>query len=271
MNAARHRHAAALALAIALCARQANADPPPDEERGLLLPQVVEQPAPAPPTPRHTGIIATLKALPHDFYHLGSLENTMWVAIGSGAALAAHPFDDNVNRHFQGAGAADAWFGPGKYIGETATLAASSLTVYAVGRLADEPKVSHIGMDLIRALVVDEALTQTLKHAVGRERPDGSDNHSFPSGHSSATFAVATVLERHLNWKLIVPAYLFSSYIGVSRLHENKHFLSDVAFGAAVGIISGRTVTRPGSDHYAIMVVPARGGVALLVTLRNPA
>jgi len=140
-----------------------------------------------------------------------------------------------------------------------------SLTVYATGRLKDQPKVSHIGMDLLRALILDEAMTQTLKYAVQRERPDGSDSHSFPSGHSSATFAVATVLERHVNWRLSVPAYLFASYVAMSRLHENKHYASDVAFGAAVGIIAGRTVTEPRTDKYAVVILPTRGGVVVQV------
>lgn len=225
--------------------------------------QVIEPPAPPPPTPQHTGIKATLKAIPHDFKHLGSRENLLWLGVGTAAALAIHPFDDNINHHFAGVGAADTFFKPGKYIGETATLAGASLAIYATGRLRDTPKVSHIGMDLIRALVVDEAMTQTLKYSVRRERPDGSDRHSFPSGHSSATFAVATVLERHLHWRMSVPAYLFASYVAMSRLHENKHFASDVAFGAAVGIIAGRTVTQPGSDKYAFAVAPIHGGIGV--------
>jgi len=70
-------------------------------------------------------------------------------------------------------------------------------TVNAVGRLKDQPKVSHVGMDLIRSLAVAEALTQGLKYTTRRERPDGSGRNSFPSGHSADTFAFATALERH--------------------------------------------------------------------------
>jgi hypothetical protein len=62
-----------------------------------------------------------------------------------------------------------------------------------------------------------------------------------------------------------VPAYAFSSYVAASRLRENRHFLSDVVFGAAVGIIAGRTVTRHGREYYAdVTFVP--GGVALMFT-----
>src|SRR4051812_36964388 len=64
--------------------------------------QVVQQPAGPPPTPRHTGIHAMLRALVSDVKHLPSRENLMWVGIGSGLALAAHPFDDNLNRALVG-------------------------------------------------------------------------------------------------------------------------------------------------------------------------
>src|SRR6266850_8267742 len=64
----------------------------------LLGRQVVGQPAGPPPTPRHTGIKAMLKGLVTDVKNLPSRENLFWVGVGSGLALAAHPFDDNVNR-----------------------------------------------------------------------------------------------------------------------------------------------------------------------------
>ena len=62
---------------------------------------------------------------------------------------------------------------------------------------------------------------------------------------------------------------MLASYVAVSRLHENRHFLSDVVFGAAVGIISGRTATRHKRDDYSVLMVPMRGGGALMV-VRNP-
>ena len=86
---------------------------------------------------------------------------------------------------------------------------------------------------------------------------------SFPSGHAADTFALATALERHLGWRGALPAYIFSSYVAASRLRENLHFLSDVVFGATVGTIAGRTVTRHGKEYYAdVQFVP--GGAALM-------
>jgi membrane-associated phospholipid phosphatase len=136
-------------------------------------------------------------------------------------------------------------------------------TVYIVGRAGDKPRVSHTGMDLIRALLVSEAMVETLKYTTRRERPDGSGKNSFPSGHAADTFAFATALERHLNWKLVVPAYAFSSYVAMSRLPANRHWLSDVVFGSTVGIISGRTVTGHELNKYHVQLVPIPGGVAV--------
>jgi len=102
---------------------------------------------------------------------------------------------------------------------------------------------------------------------VRRERPDGSNNLSFPSGHSSVTFATATVIERHLGWRKAIAAYAIASYVAMSRIHDDQHYLSDVIFGAAVGSIAGRTVVHHAADYWAMtpVAVPG-GGVALMVT-----
>jgi membrane-associated phospholipid phosphatase len=143
------------------------------------------------------------------------------------------------------------------------TLLPAAVTVYAVGRAKDEPKVAHIGMDLVRSLAVSEGIVNALKYTTRRERPDGSNRNSFPSGHASDTFAVATVLERHFGWKWAVPAYAFSSYVAMSRLPDDKHWLSDVVFGSSVGIIAGRTVTRHGRE-FPVVVTRVPGGAAIL-------
>jgi membrane-associated phospholipid phosphatase len=224
-----------------------------------------QQPAPAPPTPRHTGIKTMAEHLVTNFKYLPSMENLYWAGAGGGLALIAHPFDDNVNKALVGNTAAENFFKPGEVLGELYTLLPTASVVYAVGRIKDQPKVSHVGMDLIEALAMSEALVQTLKYTTRRERPDGSGKTSFPSGHAADTFAFATALERHLNWRYSVPAYIFSSYVAISRLPANRHWLSDTVFGASVGIIAGRTVTSNESQRpypVAINVIP--GGVAVM-------
>jgi len=123
--------------------------------------------------------------------------------------------------------------------------------------------MSHIGSDLIQSLLLAEAMTQALKFSTHRERPDLSDNRSFPSGHAADTLAFATALERHFNWKYWAPAYAFATYVAMSRLHDNRHYASDVVFGSAIGVIAGRTVTRLGHKQFPVAVAPVPGGVML--------
>ena len=230
--------------------------------------QVVRQPAGPPPTPQHTGIKAMIKGLGTDFTHLPSKENLFWVSVGGGLALAVHPADQSVNEAMVNSDFAHDFFKFGSYLGELYTLLPAAATVYAVGRVKDEPKVSHMGMDLLRSLAVSEALVNALKYSTQRERPDGSGKTSFPSGHASDTFAFATALERHLGWKGAVPAYIFSSYVAISRLPDNRHWLSDVVFGSSVGIIAGRTVTRHGRE-FPVTVTAVPGGAAILYVRRG--
>ena len=230
--------------------------------------QVVTQPAGPPPTPRHTGIKALVKDLGNDIKHIPSKENLFWVGVGGGLALAAHPFDDDVNQSLTNSDFAKSFFRPGEVIGELPTLLTMAVTTYAVGRIGDKPKVSHLGMDLIQALAISEMMVQTLKYTTRRERPDGSGKNSFPSGHAADTFAFATALERHLGWRGAVPAYIFSSYVAISRLPANRHWLSDAVFGSAVGIIAGRTVTRHGRE-FPVTVAAVPGGAEIVYVRRS--
>src|SRR5437764_15236506 len=203
---------------------------------------VIQQPAGPPPTPRHTGIKAMVKGLIVDFKYLPSRENLLWTGIGGGLALAVHPVDDNVNRGLVGSDVADKVFKPGEILGELGTLLGSASVVYAVGRLKDEPRVSHVGMDLIQSLAMSEVLTQTLKYTTRRERPDHSGRNSFPSGHAADTFAFATALERHLGWRYAVPAYTSASNVAISRLRANRHWFIDPAYGGEAECMAGGTV-----------------------------
>ena len=243
---------------------------PPDSGSGAFLlrsldaAEAFQQPAGPAPTPRHTGVRALFKDLGSDFKRLPSKENLMWVGIGGGLALAAHPFDDNVNEYMVGNTTAEKFFKPGAVIGQLGSLLGTSLVIYAVGRIGDKPKVSHVGMDLIQALMVTEIMVQPLKYATRRERPDLSGKTSFPSGHAADTFAFATALERHLGWRYAAPAYAIASYVAISRVPANRHWLSDAVFGSAVGVIAGRTVTANESLKFPATVALIPGGVEVM-------
>jgi membrane-associated phospholipid phosphatase len=196
-----------------------------------------------------------------------------WLAGGSALALAVHPEDDSLNQHLRGSSGAETFFKAGKYVGSFPFLLGAAAGTYLIGQSRDQGRVKHLGMDLIEATLLSEGITQGIKYLVRRERPlreDGtrSSGYAFPSGHASATFAAATVLQQHLGWKAAVPTYAVASYVAISRLHDERHFASDVAFGAAEGIIVGRSVTWHGRNYYASpMLLPK--GAGIMVSL-NP-
>jgi membrane-associated phospholipid phosphatase len=209
-----------------------------------------------------------------DIKHIPRKNSIYWLATETALALAIHPADDDINRRLSGSDFADALFVPGKYIGSFPVMFGASLTTYLAGRHRHVGWVQHLGMDMIEATLLSEGITQGIKVAVRRDRPlraDGTraNGFSFPSGHASVTFAVATVFQQHIGWKAAVPTYLVASYVAMSRLHDERHFASDVVAGATEGIIVGRSVTWHGRNYYASpMLLPHGAGV--MVAMRQP-
>ena len=246
-------------------AQQNRSAPELANESSIPLPS---QPAGPPPTPVHTGLKELVKGIGRDFLLLPSRENLFWAIGGGAGALAAHQADDFVQQHLADNPEAEAFFKPGRVIGVVIPVGGSVIT-YAWGRLRDQPRVSHVGSDLIQSQVMAQVLTLSLKYTTQRERPDQSSSDSFPSGHAASTFAFATALERHLGWRYAVPAFAAASYVAASRLPANRHWFSDVAFGATVGIIAGRTVTSREAQPYPVSVTSVPGGAVVLVAPRR--
>jgi hypothetical protein len=121
--------------------------------------------------------------------------------------------------------------------------------------MADRPKLAIAGADVMRAQLLSQAYVQALKFTVRRERHNGSNQVSFPSGHSASAFATAGVLQRHYGWKVGIPATILAGYVAAARVHDNYHYLSDVVFGAAMGVAGERTITLRGG-RYRISVEP---------------
>ncbi len=189
------------------------------------------------------------------------------ILMGAGAAAAiVHPFDARMTRRLSAAPAFEHVFDGGQIVGGTLVQVGGSIATFAIGRSLGKPRVTAIGADLVRAQLVNAVFTQGLKLAVNRARPDG-DPFSFPSGHSSGTFASATVLQRHLGWKVGVPAYAVAAYVAGSRLQEQRHYASDVILGAGIGIVAGRAVTvGRGQQRFAVAPAPVPGGAVITFT-----
>jgi hypothetical protein len=199
-----------------------------------------------------------------DFRNLPSRDTATWLAIGAVVASMGHIADGSTSGAMSGARGMDKLFSPGETMGGARMQLAGALAAYTIGRSTANARVTALGADLVRANIMAQALTAGIKLSVRRTRPDGTQ-YSFPSGHTSVSFAAATVVQRHFGWKAGVPAYAAATYVAASRIQDKRHYLSDVAFGAAVGIVAGRTVTIGHGDHrFAVQpMVPQSGGIGV--------
>jgi membrane-associated phospholipid phosphatase len=104
-------------------------------------------------------------------------------------------------------------------------------------------KARNTVFDQTKYLFISELFTAAIVHflkpVANVTRPDGTE-HSFPSGHTSQSFASATVLYREFNetsMALACSGYVFSSATGILRITNNHHWLPDVLAGAGIGMV----------------------------------
>lgn len=105
-----------------------------------------------------------------------------------------------------------------------------------------------------QALATNVATTYTLKTLVDKERPDGSDNDSFPSGHTALAFGGASFIHRRYGLEYSIPAYVGATFVGYSRIHADRHDATDVLAGAAIGGLTSFYVTP--YEHGGLSVAP---------------
>jgi len=89
------------------------------------------------------------------------------------------------------------------------------------------------------------AATYALKATISKTRPNGADDESFPSGHTSVAFQGAAFIHKRYGLKYAVPAYLGASFVAWSRVESDNHYTVDVLAGAAIGIASSLIFTKP--------------------------
>lgn len=191
------------------------------------------------------------------------------LTLGAAGALGAHAADSSVIESFH-SHSLDRLLKPGATIGGMPFEIGASMALSALGAATHHPCLASLGSELLQAQLVGAAWTIGLKQVVRRDRPAGT-GFSFPSGHTATAFASATVLQRRFGWKAGIPAYGVATYVAASRVEMQRHYLSDVAFGAALGIVAGRTV---GIGHrHALMVTPLAvnrgGGVGFSLIPKN--
>lgn len=150
------------------------------------------------------------------------------------------------------------------------------------GYVARNWDLRETGREVLEAGLLSHLLDKwVLKRAFGRERPfesdgetrfhPGSSHDSFPSGHATQAFSLASVVAmRAKGWVVPTIAYTAATLVAFDRVNDRVHFASDVAAGAVLGTAIGRFIVarhraaqaptqKPATD---IQIVPIRGGLA---------
>lgn len=145
----------------------------------------------------------------------------------------------------------------GDWVGQGWRLVFLSLFLLAIAWAFEKPSIKSVAIQTLIAHGIAALLANVLKHLIGRPRPkfvhsgdwemsfslvSGLD--SFPSGHSTASFAVATVLAKR--FPVVSPLCLgIALFVGISRVLRGSHFPTDVMGGAIIGILSGLVAAAP--------------------------
>jgi membrane-associated phospholipid phosphatase len=138
-----------------------------------------------------------------------------------------------------------------RHFGQPEAYLTVTLGMLATGMISGHPGITRSGGRLALALALAGATTEAGKVAFGRPRPEQSldaDGYtpfsgqvSMPSGHTAAAFALATSLADDIhNPVASVGLYGLSTAVGWSRINDNRHWFTDVAAGALVGITSAK-------------------------------
>ncbi|MGE8533282.1 MAG: phosphatase PAP2 family protein [Chryseobacterium sp.] len=120
---------------------------------------------------------------------------------------------------------------------------APAVLVYGLNAAGVEGKHNFRDRSMIygTSMLITSAITLPLKHIVKEERPDQSNNLSFPSGHTAIAFASAQFMFREYkdtNFLLGISGYSLAVFTGVYRMLNDKHWFGDVVGGAGFGILS---------------------------------
>ncbi len=231
------------------------------------------EPSPAPDTPAHGGKPSirddkrrTMKGywnnLAYNFLGVMTPGNYEPLLVTAALTAPAFMWDEEGKKYFA-AHPHENWADIGQTLGGTVAVAGLTIGAFSASRIRGGDRFRATTYDISQAIIVTQVWTQALKFTVTRERPDESNNLSFPSGHASNAFCAATVIARHYR-RLAIPGYGVATYIAVSRMAANKHHFSDIVAGAGFGYGVGRLVTRRNSrDPDAPKGTPAAASLSI--------
>ena len=175
-------------------------------------------------------------------------ESNQWLLGGTAiAALCATQIDMEVKEHVQ---SHKILSDPISHFGDEIggnwghwILWSSIITSSKINKDSNKKFMSKIQYSTL-AMVSNGLITVGMKRAFGRERPNGSDYYSFPSGHTSHSFTMASIANELYGKNIGLISYGLATLVAVSRMNHNKHYLSDVIFGAGLGTAVGRAFAK---------------------------
>ena len=158
-----------------------------------------------------------------------------------------------------------------RVIGHPGGMIAGS-TLYLAGLAVNDRRTQDLGLHSVESIMVGYVISGTIKAVAGRARPYASadnarnfkpfrglrsdDYRSFPSGHATAAFALASLVSSETShwwpdtrWVIGPVMYGAATLTGVSRVYNNQHWASDVIAGAAVGTLTGIKLFRYQHSH----------------------
>ena len=218
-----------------------------------------------------------------------------WIEFGvvAGASVLAYTQDEKIQEYFIGH-QSETGYSLSKYIFEPYGRFAPVIIggLYIGGRLAKDNRLAGTSLTAAKSFVVSAVGATILKQLTHRHRPyqddipdhanwDGPfssyEYNSFPSGHATAAFSMATVYAMEYSSTIWVPivSYTLAAGTAISRLYDNKHWASDVVIGSALGFVTGRFMwkqSRKGNNR--VVVLPSAGvktaSVTFIIRLAEP-
>ena len=204
-----------------------------------------------------------------------------WVAGGTGMFIA---LDEEIHSTFKDnrGSTTDGLAGIFEPFGNGAFTIPSLAAFYILGHFHEDEKAKRTTLIAMESFLITGLYTTVLKASFGRHRPstgdsstsfDGFsiDHNSFPSGHTSTAFAIATVFaNQYEKIPYIKPiSYGLATLTGLSRINDEKHWASDVFIGAALGYFTSKTLLRLHNNkkgqHFTIYPrADSRGGGIML-------
>jgi hypothetical protein len=202
---------------------------------------------------------------------------TLAAVSGTGLVLMAldqEIQDDVQGRRAESSDSVSAFF---TVFGNGAALLGLSTAVYVAGEIGHDDGLRKTALLSVESLATASLLVWTIKVIAGRARPytgesSGSyhlftlesDFWSFPTGHAAAAFSVATTIALQTRGVLIdIAAYGLATMAGLARIHDNKHWASDVFIGSALGYFVARKIVdlnRPGKKTNVSLEFQCFGG-----------